>query len=136
MSGYKIVGIIAIIWNLIGAAMYVMGTQVTPELLIESYGETGGAILGARPAWATSAVAIATFAGLIGSIGLLMGKSWSKILFIVSLLGLIAHTFWAFSSKLMDYAPTAEKGMMAIVFLIALFLLWFSFAKSKDGTLT
>ena len=45
-------------------------------------------------AWVTGAFAIAVFGGTLGCIGLLMLKSWSKLLLLISLLGVLAQDVW------------------------------------------
>lgn len=53
-------------------------------------------LIESAPGWQTGAFAIAVFSGLFGSIGLLMRKMWSRVLFIISLLAVLVQFAWSF----------------------------------------
>lgn len=135
-SKFKIICIIAIIWNVIGVVMYLASTQITPDLLAESYGQTYADLYAAKPAWSTSAFAIAVFAGLVGSIGLLMRKAWSFHILILSLAGVVIHDAWALMSGAFNHVGMFDKVMTLVVLIIAIFLVWFAHKNKSNGTLT
>lgn len=80
-----------------------------------------------KPAWATAAFAVAVFAGLIGAIGLLMRKKWTTTLFVLSLIGILAHQVYIFFiSGAMDVASASLLVMPIMVTFIGVFLVWYS----------
>lgn len=73
------------------------------------------------PAWYISVFAIAVFAGLLGSIALLLRKRWAYILFIVSFLAVGLQQFYI----LTEVNPRDIFLSLAIM-VISVFLIWFS----------
>jgi hypothetical protein len=139
---FKAVAIIALLWNLIGVAMYLMTMLsqklLTPEMLEalpeadRAAAEASMAQLAATPSWVTAAFAIATFGGLLGSILLLMKKNLAVPLFAVSLLAVIAQdTYTMFLSD----TPAAGGAMILplVILVIAAFLLWVALKAKKAG---
>ncbi len=135
-NSLKFIAIAAIIWNGLGVAMYLMSTMAAPGALVEAYGQELADMYAAKPAWATGAFALSVFAGLIGSIGLFLRKSWSRSLFAISLLSVLAHDFWGFSAGVFAKVGGFDKIMTLVVLVIAIFLLWFSHKKIQEGVLT
>ena len=85
-TSFLIVGIIFLLWNLIGCLMYVLNKMTPVEKVAETQGPVMAAALEAYPAWATGANAIAVWVGLIAAICLLMRKKIAFPLFILSLI--------------------------------------------------
>lgn len=122
----RIVGALGVVWNLIGVYFYLV--------LVGMVAGTGGAGMPGTPSWVTGAMAISVFAGVLGSLGLLMLKGWSRLLLALSLLAVIAQDVWLFA---MSGAPiNADTLMMpAIVTVIAIVLFWVSNDGVKKGWL-
>jgi hypothetical protein len=130
-----IVGVLAVLWNAIGAFDYT-ATQLrlesymsafTPEQLEYFYG---------FPAWAVAAWAFGVWGAFLGSIALLLRKSWAVALFGVSIAGLVFTTLHNF--VLTDGAALMGPGAMAfsaIIWVIALLLFFYARAMSKRGVL-
>ena len=135
-TGFWVISIIALLWNLMGAWSYIYMTQLTPETVLENHGAEFAEIFASKPAWATGAFAIAVFAGVLGCVGLLMRKSWSKLLFILSLIGVIIHNIWGVMAGTLSAVGTSDKIMAVIVIVVALFLIWFAYKKTAEGVLT
>ena len=135
-TAFWVIAIIALLWNLMGVAAYIMMTQATPEMIAESYGQGFADAFATKPAWATSAFAIAVFGGLLGCIGLLLRKAWSKMLFIISLIGVIVHNIWGVMAGTLSLVGTFDKIMTVAVMLIAIFLIWFANKNTNDGVLS
>ena len=72
-KNFKLIAIIAIIWNILGVASYLLHAYMTPETIatLPQYQQD---FMNNTPAWRTAAFAIATFSGLIASILLVMKK--------------------------------------------------------------
>ena len=112
--------VIALIWNAFGAYSYVMLAISNSEQLSE-ISNTDQNIDAILPAWYISAFAIAVFAGLLGSIFLLIRKRWAYFVFIIALLSTGIQQFYI----LTELNPRdIFLSLSAIV--IAVFLVWFS----------
>lgn len=90
---FTAVALLAVIWNAIGVAMYLSSVGVLGDPMT-GLTEAERAAASSIPGWVTGAFAIGTFAGLIGSLGLLLRKSWAQPVLIVSMLGLLVLEGW------------------------------------------
>ncbi len=89
------------------------------------------------PLWATSALAIAVFGGLLGCAGLLMRKKWARPLFIASLVGVVVQMFnWLVLSDTVDVYGAGSIVMPVVVIVIAGFLIWFAGTSTSKGWLS
>ena len=90
---FRPAAVIAIIWNAFGVAMYLstVGMFGDPNAGLS---EAERAANAAIPSWIIGAFATGTFAGLIGSIGLLLRKAWAQPVLIVSLVALLVMEGW------------------------------------------
>ena len=135
-TAFWVIAIIATLWNLMGVAMYMYMATTTPESVAENYGAAFAEIFVTKPAWATGAFAIGVFGGLLGCIGLLLRKAWSKILFIISLIGIIVHDIWGVMAGTLAHIGSFDKFMTVVVVLIAIFLIWFASKNTNEGVLS
>ncbi len=119
---FWIIGVVALIWNVMGAMNFIM--QMNVELLA-TYPEAARTLVEGRPLWATGGFAVAVFGGALGCIFLLFRKSVANYYFVASLLGVIVtmiHTFGMIGSAIS--VPIGVGAMMS--FVVALFLIWYS----------
>jgi hypothetical protein len=130
-----IVGVVSLLWNCMGAFDYSASQlklefymkQFTPEQLEYFYG---------FPSWAVAFWAFGVWGALAGSVGLLLRKKWAVYAFAVSICGLFVTTIYNF--VLTDGAKAMGEGAMAfsvVIWVLALFLLWYSWSQSKKGVL-
>lgn len=125
----------ALLWSFIGVWMYLAQVSMTPDDLAQM--DAGMRTLyETAPAWQTGAFAIAVFAGLLGSIGLLMRKTWARILLIISLVAVLVQMFWPFfmADALNLIGPSGAVMPLAIIVVAAL-LVWFASIGTKRGWL-
>jgi hypothetical protein len=130
---YWIVAILALLWNLIGVASYLMSVYGTgPEM-----GEAQQTMEATTPAWVMGAFAIAVFAGAFGSLGLLLRKRWAKILLLVSLIAALAQQLWllVLSEALALIGPAAAI-LPIVVIVVAILLVWFASRADSRGWLS
>ncbi|WP_456377636.1 hypothetical protein [Lutibacter sp.] len=129
---FWIISVVALIWNIMGVAAYLGQAYMTDDVL-KMLPEGEQLYYNNIPAWVTAAFAIAVFAGLLGCIALLLRRRWAKILFILSLVAVLAqfiHNF--FIQNYMEV--TANKAIMPIVVIgIAIFLIWYSKKSETKG---
>lgn len=92
-SWFRVVALIALLWNAFGVFMYLSSVGLFGNPL-EGLSEAERAIASSIPAWITAAFAIGTFAGLAGSLGLLLGRRWAWPLLLLSLVALLVLEGW------------------------------------------
>ena len=131
---FWLIGVVALIWNVLGAINYVV--QTNPDAMA-SYPETARAIIEDRPAWATGGFAVAVFGGALGCLLLLFRKSITIYVLIGALLGVIVtmiHTLGvAFSTA--AFNPFEIIMMILSPIVVAIFLVWYSIYASSQGWL-
>jgi hypothetical protein len=132
---FRIVAVLAVLWNCIGVWTYLSKVGMAPPMMEMSPDEV--ALAASMPSWATAGFAVAVFAGLLGSLGLLLGKAWARMLLILSLLGMAAQFgWWLGMSGAMERMGNSAAAMPAIVVLIGLLLVWLANTGVKKGWLT
>jgi hypothetical protein len=125
-TAFWIISIIALIWNIMGVIAYLIQAFMTDDMKA-LLPETEREMYENKPAWATAAFAFAVFAGLLGALGLIMRKKWATTLFIISLLGILAHQAYIFLiSGIMEGADASLMVMPILVTVIGFFLVWYS----------
>lgn len=132
-----VVGIVALLWNAMGAMDYVLTQtrneaymgQFTPEQLAFFYG---------FPTWVVAAWAIAVWAGVLGAVLLLLRKRLAVPVFLASLVAMVITTLHNY--VLSDGMEVMGKDAMAlgftvVIFLVAIALFLYAQAMQKRGTL-
>jgi hypothetical protein len=120
---FWIISAVALLWNVGGVANYIMQTM-NPDSL-DTYREAERVVIEGRPAWATSAFAIAVFGGTFGSLLLLFKKSAASHVFIASLAGVIVTLIHAFGAIHWTFdVGTLMPQLMSLA--VAGFLIWYS----------
>ena len=130
-----IIGTLAVLWNAGGVYDYV-STQFAVESYMDQFTVEQLEHYYGFPAWMDAAWAIAVWGSLLGSLALLLRKSWAVWLFGAAIAGLLVSTFYNF--LLSDGA--AIMGNTAIIFtaviwIIALLLFFYARAMDKRGVI-
>jgi len=124
---FWVTGAVALVWNLFGLMLYVMQVSATPEQLAAVYTPEQVELLLAVPAWATSMTAIATTAGVLGCLLLLLRKRLAVPLFAVSLVALVLQDLYTFVlADTLAVFGSQPLIIQIVVFVVALFLVWYS----------
>ena len=114
----KVVAGVALLWNLIGCLAFFSDLSLSPEDLAK-LPDAHQALYAARPGWAVAATAVAVFGGVLGSIGLLLGKRWALPVFGLSLLGILVQDFGLFiladGASLAGTVAFAMQGVVLVV---------------------
>lgn len=133
---FWIISGIALAWNLMGVAAYLMHVMMPPEALAEM-SEAERALYTSMPAWVTGAWAIAVFGGTLGSAGLLLRKSWATAVFVVSFVAIIAQMGYSLlvADSIEVMGPTVVI-MPLVVIAIGAYLILFSRNAMKAGYLS
>ncbi|MEW2919822.1 hypothetical protein AB1A65_00015 [Muricauda sp. ANG21] len=132
---FWIMSVIALLWNLMGVFNY-LNQAFNQVAILESFDQAQREAFEGIPAWATAAFAIAVFAGLAGSIGLLLRKKWARPLFVISLIAAVAQFIhWLFVSGAVEAFGPSTYAMPIIVVIIGLYLIFFSKQGIQKGWL-
>lgn len=133
---FWVVAILALLWNGIGVAAYF--AQVTmSEQQFAALPQVEQQLLAAQPFWYTAAFAIAVFAGLVGSLLMLMRKRLAVRMFLLSLLAVIVQFAGHFIVKgHAEYISSTQGWLMpSLILFIAIALAMFSRKMEKSGIL-
>ena len=129
---FWIVSVVALLWNLIGAASYVADAFMSVDQL-NQFTQEQRLLYESRPIWVTAAYAFAVWAGTLGCIALLFRKKWARTAFLVSLIGVLVQNIYQFF--LSDTLQVMGEGALILalmVIIISIALLFFAkFSSSK-----
>jgi hypothetical protein len=131
-----IVGVLALLWNLMGCFDY-LATQLKLESYMGKFSQEQLDYFYGIPAWAISGWAFAVWGALVGSIGLLMRKRWSVWAFAVSLVGMVVSSIYTvILTDGLTMSGTGGVIFTVVIWIVAIFLLWYSMQQAKAGVLT
>ena len=121
---------ILLVWNLLGVSLFVIDLLVDLTTLNDAELEFRSRF----PLWIKMFNAAAVNLGLLGSIGLVLRKAWSKSVLVMSLISVIIqmyHSFFVANS--LDYLGNSEVILSCIIIAGALTLVWIAdFYKGKN----
>ena len=96
-TSFWIIAGVGLVWNLIGLVSFAMQMVATPEQMAQMYPtEAQQAFVNGVPGWATGAYAVAVIAGVLACVALLMRRSVAKILFGLSIAGVVVQNAYGF----------------------------------------
>ncbi len=122
-KSFWIIAIAALLWNLIGTAMFYLQVSMTPEQ-IAALPASQREVCEATPAWLYGLFGIAVIGGVLGSLGLLLKKKWAVALFLISLLAVVAQTIATFVVTPAWSAFGAAGLVMPAIVLVIAVVLW------------
>ena len=126
----------ALIWNLIGLVFYIGHVTMSPDAMAQM-SESHQEFFNSTPAWATGAFALAVNTGALGSLFLLLRKSWAVPLFVLSLLSVIAQNVDAFVLRdAFGVLGINSVILPALIFVVAVLLLIYSRSCKEKGWIT
>jgi ribose/xylose/arabinose/galactoside ABC-type transport system permease subunit len=131
-----VVGIIALLWNAIGAFDYLM-TQTRNPSYMSAFPPEQLAWFYGLPAWVVAAWATAVWGGVLGSLLLLLRKRLAVPVFLVSLVAMVITTFqnWVLANAAEIFPDAFSRVFTALIFAIAVGLFFYARAMSKRGVL-
>ena len=122
-TAYRLLAILALVWNLIGVAMFYV--QVTmDDTRLATLTELQRQVYQATPAWVDVAFAFAVFGGLLGAIGLLVRRRWAVTMFGISLLALLVQFLGAYLVTPAWAAYGAAGLAMPLLLVVVAAFLW------------
>lgn len=134
-NSFWIIGIIALIWNLMGVFAYIQQAYMTAEDLL-ALPPDQQALYENVPAWVTAAFALAVFGGTLGCILLLLRKKIATFVFIISFISILAQmTYNLLMSKAIEVYGPGGMIMPIMVIVFGAFLVWYSKKMQGQGVL-
>ena len=124
---FWVLAIFFLLWSIMGVISFFGHTFISEETL-SKLPTNERELYGDYPLWTNIVFAIAVFSGLLGSIGLVLRKKWSKFAFIISLCAIIPQMIHnVFYTKSIDvYGLVQATTMPILVVVFGVFLVWFS----------
>ena len=134
-ASFRVVSILALLWNLLGVAMFFLQTGMTAED-IAALPEAQRVVYEAMPSWLAVFYGLSVFAGALGSLGLVLRRRWAMPLFAVSLAAVLVQMSAIYALTPAWQASGASGLPMTLVIVgIAVFLFWYARRASKRGWL-
>jgi len=132
---FRVVAVVALLWNLFGLFSFYLHFTAGPEV-VATWPEAQQQIAAATPRWIFVPFAIATIGGVLGSLGLLLGKRWAAPVLLLSLLGILIQ-FGSIYAITPTWALTGIGGAMLplCIGLFGLFLWWYARKAAARGWL-
>jgi hypothetical protein len=135
-TNFWIIGGAGLVWNLIGLVFYVGQVTTAPEALA-ALTEAQQDFFVSTPTWATAAFAMAVNAGVLGSLFLLLRKTWAVPVLAISLVSIVVQDVDAF--VLRDaYSILGVSSLIipSMVFVIGIALLLYARVTKERGWLS
>lgn len=125
----RIVAIIGLLWNLVGLFFYLVHVGIVPG---PEATEAERAFSDSFPAWATALWAIGVLAGALGTLGLLMRRSWAAPLLLLSFVALLIEQGWILLVSDAPRIAPSSVGLGAVIIVTSALLAWLGrHAKAK-----
>ncbi|PHR62355.1 MAG: hypothetical protein COA47_04625 [Robiginitomaculum sp.] len=133
---YWAIAAIALIWNTLGVMAYVMQVSMSDEAMA-ALPLSQQDLYAIMPSLYIAAFAIAVFAGLLGSLGLVLRKSWATLIFVISLIAIaLQQIYMFFLSNTFEVMGDGAKIMPHMILVFAVFLVWFAWFSRRKGWTT
>jgi hypothetical protein len=130
-----IVGILSLLWNSFGAYDY-LGMQLPIAGYLAQVPQAIVLLKDSYPVWMDAAWAIGVWGAMAGSIALLMAQRWAVWMFAASLTGLAVSSIYNFTHPVgMEAIGGGGVVMTAVIWIVAIALLWYSIRHSRLGVL-
>ena len=125
-TSFWFIAVLALLWNLLGVAIFLMQVTMSPEMLAAMPPEQQR-VYQATPSWLNIVFAVAVSSGALGAIGLLLKKRWAVPLFGLSLIAVLVQLVAAYLlTPVWEASGAAGLILPAALILIAALLLGYS----------
>lgn len=136
-TGFWIIAVIALIWNLIGVFMYLAQTVLMTDELKAALPTEQLELINSSPSWLNIVFAIGVFSGVLACLMLLVRKKLAVPLFAISLLMVLIQNIygWFGTNAAEVYGSVQGYIMPLIVIMISIFLYFYSKGAAQKGWL-
>lgn len=132
-ASFWIVGVVALLWNLMGVYQFYLGNYEL-ESLRESVSAEAFSIMESLPMWYSIVFAVAVFSGVLGCVLVLMKKKFAIPVFAISLLTvLVVEIYWLLGTDIIQTSGYIAALMPMIVIAVAIFLYYYSKGAARNG---
>ncbi len=120
---FWLVGILALLWNLIGVAMFIGQVTMSPATLAALPADQQD-LYARMPGWINGCYAVAVFGGALGAVALLLKKRIAMALFLLSAIGAVLQFLgvFAFTDALRVFG--ASSVVMPVFIILVCIGLW------------
>lgn len=129
-----IVGVVSLLWNAGGAYNYLM-TKLEHESVMSQLTPEQVDFYLTFPAWATALWAIAVWGGLLGSALLVLRRALAYPVFAVAFVSMVGSTISTAVRGGFDLMGAGSMAFSAVIFVIALALVFYARAMAAKGVL-
>jgi hypothetical protein len=130
---FTIFAILALLWNLLGVAAFVMQATLSPEA-IAAMPEAEQALYNNYPSWALIAFAVGVFGGLVGSLLLVLKKNLAGPVLWLSLIGVLIQMGYGFLiARSHEVLGPTSVIMPLVVIVIAVYLVMLAAKAKRNG---
>jgi hypothetical protein len=130
-----IVGVLAVLWNAIGALDYT-ATQMRVASYMSQFTPEQLAYFNGFPSWLVAAWAIAVWSSLLGSVCLLLRKDWAVGLFGAAIAGMVLTTIHNYVlTDGMAIMGAGGAAFSVVIWVIALALFFYARRMAARGVL-
>lgn len=133
---YPWVAGLALIWMLFGIMAFAIDLMID-EAALNAMTMAQRTLYESRPIWLLGVYGIATGAGLVGAIGLIMRRTWALIPLVVSLVAVVlqfAYTTFALDAIAL-LGPVHALGFSLVIVTIGALVLWLGVHARAKGWL-
>ena len=136
-TGFWIIAVIALIWNIMGVFMYLTQSILMTDELKAALPTEQIEFINSSPSWLNIVFAIAVFSGLLACLMLLLRKKLAVPLFAISLLMVLIQNIygWLGTNAAEVYGSVQGYVMPLIVIIISIFLYFYSKGATQKGWL-
>jgi len=127
---FYIIGVLALIWNLMGVGAYLIQAFMTEEMIATLAEEEQAEFLVEYPAWYTVLFALAVFGGALACVLLLARKKIAYYFFLMSGICAIAQ-----QGYLLATVTLSNVVMPIMIIIFCIFLIWYSKRCITEGIL-
>jgi hypothetical protein len=130
-----IVGVLAVLWNGMGAFDY-LATEMRLDFYMSQFSQEQLDYFYGFPAWLVAAWAIAVWSALVASVGLLLRRRWAVWLFGLSIVGMAVTTLHNF--VLSDGSAVMGSGAITftvVIWVVAILLFLYARWQASKGVL-
>jgi hypothetical protein len=131
-----VVGVIALLWNSVGAFDYTM-TEMRNAAYMKAFTPEQVAYFYGFPTWVVAAWALSVWGGVLGSLALLRRKRWAVPIFAISL-ATMALTFvdnFVLSNGIAVMGGAGALVFPAVILMVGIALLVYSRSLARKGIL-
>ncbi|MGI9228055.1 MAG: hypothetical protein ACR2PU_04605 [Gammaproteobacteria bacterium] len=122
-----LIGVIALLWNAVGAFDYYM-TQTNNEAYMKMFTPEQLEFFYSFPSWSVALWAIAVWGGVLGGILLLLRSKLAVCVFLISLICMVINTIYiyVFTNGMEVMGDPISLAFNVAIFLVAVFLYFYS----------